>query len=815
MLNDLRYTFRMLLKSPGFTVVAVLSLALGIGAGTAIFSLVNAILLRSLPVPNPQELRLIHWSGDDVRISYQGSGGGDLSHHFAGESVSFPVFKSLRDQCAEQADVFGFCYLRLTARARGEAISAQGLMVSGNFFSGLDVHPLIGRLLGIDDERADALPSVVISFPWWEHQFDRDLDVLGKTVRLNGLNFTVVGVLPGELPRLLPGVETDFYVPTSAKPQLMPDDSNALPNSWIMPLMARLKPGVNDAQFQAVLNVAFAHDARDVMKNPAASLTDGRAGPDGGARSATRVPLMMLLGLVGVVVLVACANLAGLSLARGAARQHEFAVRSAIGAGRWRLVRQSLTESVLISACGGGVGVLLAFWGKTALFRMLAGSAVEELQYDTSFDLTVLGFALIMAVFTTLLSGILPALQAARVNPLAGLKERAAHIAPRLGVGRVLIAGQIALSLLLVVAAGLYARTLINLVQINPGFDTQNILLFRLNPFDEGYSAPRTALFMDRATQSLASLPGVKSVALTEMPLLGGGLRSFGFQIPGYAAEDVNIAIVSDGLFNTLGIPMLLGRDLRPSDTEIAQRVIVVNQAFVTKYFPGRDPIGLSVKETGTGADWQIVGVCGDAQYVNLKSAAQPTVHFSYRQRPLRWGAVFAVRTTLPSLAAVPGVSRAVAAIDPNVPLTEIQTQDQVRDASIEEEHFFAALCGSLAMLALVLSCIGLFGLMAYNVTRRTSEIGIRMALGASRWQIAAPVLREALVLAGMGTVIGIPFTFASTWLIRSTLFGVGPADATTFCGAAMLFLLVAVMAAWIPARRAGNVDPMVALRCE
>lgn len=443
MLNDIRFGLRMLRKNPGFTAVAVLSLALGIGANTAIFSLVNAILLRSLPVPNPQELRVIQWSGYEPKTGwFTGSIrniGGDTGKKLGwlqvgtsagarviADAFTYPQYRALREQCAAQADIFGYVDLYgVTVRTRSDPLTAQGMMVSGNFFAGLGIRAVHGRLFTAEDNQAGAAPVVAITFGWWEKQFSLDPGVLGKTVTLNGNSYTVVGVLPREFSGVGLSAVNEFYVPMSAQPQLMSGWSQTAPDHWWVKLMARMKPGVNDARFQAALDVAFAAQAASVMKAPRIELTAGRAGP-AYDRDYYRKPLLILLAVVGTVLLVACANLAGLSLARGAARQHELAVRAALGAGRWGLIRQSLTENLVLAFFGGTLGVLLAIWGKTAVSRLLAGSP-DGLRYDLSLDLTVLGFTLITSVVTALLSGLLPALRAGRVDPLGGLKGRPAH----------------------------------------------------------------------------------------------------------------------------------------------------------------------------------------------------------------------------------------------------------------------------------------------------------------------------------------------------------------------------------------------------
>jgi predicted permease len=802
--------------------VAVLSLALGIGAGTAIFSLVNAILLRSLPVPNPHELRVVRWSGTDPKIgNFQGSQQGDMAKNMTADSVSYPVFRGLREQCAAQAEVFGFATLweqTITARARREAFPSQGLMVSDNFFSGLGVRPLLGRPLGPQDDGAGAEPVTVIAYGWWEKEFDLDPAVLGQLVILNGHSFTIVGVLPREFPGVDPSGRAEFYVPMSAQPQLMSSWPVASPDHWWVRLMARKKPGVNDAQLQAAIDVAFAHEAEAIMKQPKILMTDGRGGFSYD-RDYYRTPLLLLLGIVGVVILVACVNLAGLSLARGAARQHELAVRAAIGAGRWPLARQSLVESVLISLLSGALGIAVALWGKTAVSRLLAGSP-DGLHYDTSLDLTVLGFTLLAALATAVLSGLLPAIRAGRVDPLGGLKERAAPGAPRLRAGRVLVAAQVALSMLLLTGAGLYVRTLVNLVRINPGFATENLLLFKLLPRTAGYRGPKTAQFYDEVQRAMTAIPGMRSVTLMQNALLAGGMSggSF-FTLPGHSFESefepqAHRLTVSETFFATMGIPVLLGRELREADREGAPKVVVVNETFARKYFPAENPLGQTLKVKGDPSDWQVVGVCRDTKYTSIKKGVPPTVYFSFRQDAIGF-ACFAVRTALPPMSVVPAACKAIAAIDLNVPLADVTTQMQVRDKGISQERLFAFLCSALALLAVLLSCIGLYGLMAYNVARRTREIGVRIALGATRRNVAWPILREALVLGAVGVAVGGPIALALTQLIKSQFYGVGPTDPVTLMGAGILLVVVTIISAWLPARRAARIDPMVALRCE
>lgn len=804
--QDIRHSARQLRKSPGFTAVAVLTLGLGIGAGTAIFSLVNGILLGSLPVPSPQDLRVITWSGADFKASYDGQMEDEGLGRRRGNAFSLAVFRAFREQAAAVGDIFACAPLNgVPARARQEAVTANGLMVSDNFFAVLGVRPRLGRLLDAGDLRPGAAPAVILSYRWWERQFGLDANALGQSVTIAGTTFTVAGVLARDFSGVNPGSETDFYV-------LLPGGS---PHRWSLPLMARLKPGASDAQLGAALNGVLLRESTAVMKQPVVALAPGRAGWDPN-RLRYQGQLVLLLGAVGVVLLVACANLAGLSLARGAARHHEFAVRAALGANRGRLLRQSLTENLVVALLGGGLGSLLALWGKNVLARLLAGSP-EGLHYELGLDLKVLGFAVAISLVTALLSGMLPALRAAGVNPATDLKTRGPAGPNRPRAGRFLVAAQVTLSLLLLVGAGLYVRTLANLVGINPGFPTGNLLLFQLNPGDAGYPEAQTAAYFDRVQHSLAAIPGVKEVALVQFPLLGGSAWNSSFTLPANPTVDgserqASMLRVGEHFFRTLGIPLLLGREFRPSDGAGSAKVVVVNEAFARKHFPDGNALGQLLKRNAN--DWQIVGVCRDAKYADIKAPAPPTVYLPFRQDP-QGSAFFAVRTTLPALTIATAARQVVALADAAIPLTGLGTQEQIRDRTITQERLFAQLCGWLAIFAVLLSCIGLYGLLAFDVTRRAGEIGIRMALGATGGRVARQVVREALGLIAIGVAVGVPLTLASTRLIQSHLFGVAPSDPLTFSGAALLLLLVALIAAGIPARRATRINPIVALRSE
>jgi len=839
LIQDIRYAFRTLLKNPVFTAIAVISLALGIGANTAIFSLVNGILLRSLPVSNPQELRVMQWSGADPALGVHGrllpvgvdtrkgsdsmKAGPWAGQRHISNAFSYPLYKDLREQCAAQADIFGYDDLIVTARTQGEPFIARGMIVTGNFFTGLGVRPVIGRLFTAEDERPDAAPVVAITYAFWQKQFNLDPGVLGRPVTLNGNSHTIVGVLPREFIGVTPGSdETEFYVSFSPQSSIFSSYFQTQTDYWWIKLMARMKPGMKDTRLQAALDVTFAAQAGSFMKEPKIELSDGRAGA-AYTSEGYRKTLLILLGTVGIMLLVACANIAGLSLSRGAVRRHELAVRAALGAGRVRLLRQSLTESLMLALLGGMLGIVLAVWGRNIVSRLLAGSP-DGLYYDLSLDLRVLGFTLAMAVVAALLSGLLPAFRASRVDPVDGLKDRAALGTSRLRAGRLLVTAQVALTMLLLVGGGLYIRTLVNLVKIDPGFTVENVLLFNLNTDSAGLSDTAMNQLYKQAQESLSTIPGVRSATLIDTKLLDGRLPGGAFftlpahpELTKYMQPQADHLTVSETFFTTLDVPILLGRGFTTTDVEDSTQVVVVNETFVKKYFSKEYPIGQVLRSDMFGkqsADWNIVGVCRDAKYTGIKTDVSPTVYFSYRQVPAI-ASYFALRTSVPPLSLVSAVRKAMAALNPNIPLSDITTQKAVRDKDISQEIMFACLCGALAVLTVLLSCIGLYGLMAYNVARRTSEIGIRMALGATPSNIARSILREAFILAVTGLTIGVPVALALTRFIKSQLYGLSPSDPVTMIGACVLLIAVSLLSAWIPAHRALRISPMEALRCE
>ncbi|MHC4147288.1 MAG: FtsX-like permease family protein [Planctomycetota bacterium] len=581
-------------------------------------------------------------------------------------------------------------------------------------------------------------------------------------------------------------------------------------------MMGRLAPGANEAQVQTSLELLFSHvvnRSETKIDRPGILLQKGRSGVVTG-RQRTAGLLWFVMPGVGLVLLIACTNLAGLLLARGAARQHEMAVRAAMGAGRWRLIRQSLTESMILSLAGVCFGLVFSVWIRAALTGYIIGPSSNQ-HFNLRIDMNVLMFALAAGVVTTLLSGIFPALRAGNTDPSEGLKDSGSRGAPRLRLGKVLVTTQVGLSVILVVLGGLLCRTLINFYRTDPGFDIENLLLVPITPHESLSPPDDSKVFFNAMRQKIAGIPGVRSVAFTNETLLSGWIWKAGISIPGRSdtkPRDSHALIVSDGYFATMGINLLNGRDFRPTDTLNSGRVAIVNEEFVRLFFPNENPLLQLIMVEHK--QHQIVGVCSNHNCQHLRYDISPTLYMPYAQNK-KFSMNCMIRSVLPPISLIPSVRKALADIDRNLPIEGITTQKLLLKKTLRFERLLASLSGSLAFLGLALSCIGLYGIMAYNVARRTGEMGIRKALGARPWDVAWPILREALMLAAIGIAIGLPVALALVRLIRAIFYGIEPHDPLTMIGATVLMVTVAALAAWIPARRAAKVDPMEALRYE
>ncbi|PYV03731.1 MAG: hypothetical protein DMG26_08875 [Acidobacteria bacterium] len=828
--QDLRYGLRMLARSPGFAFVVVLSLALGIGANTAIFGLIDAALLKMLPVKDPEQLVHFTW------VSADGSE----------DSFSFPTFKQLRDRNQVFAGVVAFRELPdVDFEVDGAAGLAKGQVVSGNYYSVLGVNAMLGRTITPEDDRvAGAGPVAVISYDYWVKRFNRDPRAVGKKITVNGSPFTVLGVTPPEFFGLQPGERIDVSMPLSMVTQVWPDWAAAgTPYSvlsapfrnWLH-LMARLKPGVSEDRALANVQPIFRQAAREAAEGLAGlpwlrqgflqmkvQLEPGNRGL-AALRQQFSKPLLVLMTVVGLLLLIACANVASLLLARASARQREIALRMALGAGRRRLVRQLMTESVLLALCGGALGLLFAFWGSSGLLALMSNSPTP-VALNVQPDARVLAFTALVSLSTAVLFGLAPAWRATRLDLTPALKEGARSLgsARSSNLGKALVVSQVALSLVLLIGATLLVRSLQKLRDFYPGFDKQNVVLLSVNPSLVGYGGSRlTRLYQDLLDQ-IKAVPGVRAISFS---LHSPMSQHFSFTVPtvqGYTPRPgentpVSVNIIGPEYFKTLRTPVLLGREFTEADREGAPKVAVINEAMARYFFGDSNPLGRRFSIPGYKGDaspLEIVGVVQDAKFHSLREPSPPAIYVPFFQAPESGEMTFEVRTITNPASVAAAARRVIQQADSRLPVFEVKTLTQQVDESLVQELLVASLSSLFGALALLLASIGLYGLMAYAVSRRTSEIGIRMALGAERSDVRQMVLGEAtrLVLTGIG--IGLPLALAGARFLSSMLFALSPADPLTISAATLILLAVAAVASFVPARRASLVDPMVALRCE
>jgi len=840
--GDLRYALRMLAKSPGFTAIAIGSLALGIGANTVIFTAAQHMLLDKLKVLHPDELRLFAWSEppDGVVHEMWGNfddlpGGGEASTSF-----SWPVYRQLRRENRSLADIFAFKnFGRMTVNIDGQAEPADSEMVSGNYYSTLGLRPALGRLIDeADDGAPGSGPVVVISDAFWSKRFDRSPAVIGKKILVNAKPMTIVGVNPPGFTGAYSAQQSpDIFLPFSMQSIVAPtnfhvDDSTSLfesRNMWWVLVMGRLKPGVAAGTAAAALNTQFSAEVRATMEVkkdnqiPQLRLEAGSRGQNPNADDLAR-PIYVLMGLSGFVLLLACANLANLLLARAGARQREMSVRLALGAGRARIVRQMMTESLLISALGGVAGVFLAWAVRNSIPRLLSDSWNPP-AFAARLSWPILAFAAGISLLTGLIFGLMPAWQATRVAVSSELKDASQTITHRRHglAGKAIVIVQVALSVLLVVGAGLFVKSLMRLGETPVGFRTHNLLLFAVELPETRYPATASVPPLQQIEDKLRALPGVDSVTLTHNALIAGNASNSTIVPEGQQRKPSGqnpsplTNEVGRDFFSTFHIPILAGRSFNSGDTATSPRVAVVSEIFAKQIYPGVDPIGHTFQAGWNHPYvWRIVGICADAKYYRVNQHLQPTYYTLYEQSPDGLNnATFAVATRLPTTTLLPSLRSAVASVDRNLPVLDIRTQDEQIAANLQHERIFASLTGGFGVLALVLASIGIYGIMAYSVSRRINEIGIRMALGAQPGRVLRMVLGEASWLVVIGVIGGVAAALALTRIIASLLYGLKAWDPATFLLSAGLLILVAIAASWIPARRAARVDPMRALRHE
>ncbi len=840
--QDVRYSFRILRKSWGFTSIATISLALAIGANTTIFSVMKRVLLDRLDVPHAEQLRLLHWHGDKhTAVSNMWGMSDNGPEGMGAASFSYPAFEQLRSANLVLEDLFAFKDVgRMNATIAGNAQILQGELVSGNFFDQLQVQPQFGRPVLAADDRIGAPIVALISTELWQRAFGASPMVVGRTIKVNMVPVTIVGVTP----QWFTGAKSvqsspDIFLPLSSQPLVEPRGKNgsllgaSSPQVWWLNIMGRAKPGIADDAAQAALDTSLSAAVRSTL-HPAANTTIPRLDLLDGSRGLFlskqlfAKPLAVLMAVVGLVLLLACSNIASLLFARSMARQREVALRLALGAGRARVLRGVLTESLLLSALGGALGVALAFAGCRTLPTLLA-NPWERSQVKMPLDWTVLAFTASITLLSGLLFGTVPAWIATRSDGGACLKATGpGSTRRRKGLsGKIIVTFQVTLSTLLVAGALLFVETLFRLAQVNPGFRTDHLVLFAIQQPESRYPSPKEMQLHHQIEEHLRALPGVQNVTLSEVAYISDSMENTNFLPEGEIqnSEKNQSAwnnAVGSGFFHTMGIPMLAGRDFNEHDTASAPKVGILSESLARKAFPGQNPIGKRFLAHFNSGDHtpgdliEVVGVCGDTRYWSLKQDPIGMFYQPYPQTPnLDFGATYEVRTSLSPASIAPSLRAAVQSIDPDLPLQEIRTQQEQIDASMQQERIIAALTASFGVLALVLASVGVYGVMAYSVAQRTSEIGIRMALGALPREVLAMVLREATWIALVGITCGIGASLLSTRLVTSLLYGLHPNDPVILATSAMLLALVGLVASWAPARRAAGVEPMQALRHE
>ncbi|HET8891549.1 MAG TPA: ABC transporter permease [Candidatus Angelobacter sp.] len=852
-LQDCRYGWRMLRKSPAFTIIAVVTLALGIGANTAIFSLIDAVAFRSLPIPDPQGLIIFQWQAHHRPETNEYRGGGDCRSNLAkgnGCSLPLPFFKDAHAQTGIFSHLAAYSPAQLLdLGGNGTAQVVRGDFVSGDFFPTLGIHSHVGRLLTEADDAPEAPAVAVLNYEFWQKAFGGSLSAVGKAVRLNGVSFTIIGVTEPGFDRLTLANRYDIWVPMAARAVLVPDWSakDEQLDHWSLIIIGRVKPGVPVTQAQEAVSLLFRnevlHGAKPIFKaehEPAIRLA-AAAPLFAETQKGALQPFYVMMMCVGLVLLIACANVSGLLLARSAARQREIAVRLALGAKRGRLIRQLLTESLMLSIMGGALGLLLAVWGARLLMVLVSAGSFDPPGFGPRLDWRVLAFTSGVALITGIVFGLAPALRGSDIGLTSSLKSGEGGLdggprsrSRRFSLGGMLVSVQMALAIVVLVTAGLLVKTLANLRHLNPGFDTQNVLLFSVDPRMAGYKGPQIDNLYRDLQEKLSSIPGVTSVTYSWMPLLSGALSSTSFHRPGTPPDskdqvDSDELPVGPNFFKTLGIPLHSGRDFTSADFAtaaansgdkpgLAPTPVIVNQAFVRSYFPDSDPLGARFGDSAPTAPgepktpgFQIVGVAGDAKYNSMRREVQPTFYDPSTGN----NAVFELRTAANSMLIVPAVRNIVRHESEDLALSEISTQTEAIDRQLSSERITAQLSAFFGLLALVLACLGLYGLLSYEVTRRTREIGIRMAVGAQSHNVIGLVLIKAIALIVSGATVGIGVALGVTRFLASFLYGVKAGDPLTLVAVTGLLAVVALAACYIPARRATKVDPLVALHYE
>jgi Acidobacterial duplicated orphan permease len=842
--SDLRYGVRILRKSPGFAAIATTSLALAIGANTSIYSVAKQVLYGRLNVPNPGELQLLQWVGDKnstARIIWGSAenreGGGEISPSF-----SYPVYRELRAHNRVMEDLFAFKSDWMNATVSGSAQRLRVEMVSGNYYTQLGIHPQYGRTIQETDDDAEGVRRVaVISDALWQRAFDRSPSAVGQTIKLNDAETVIVGINP-------PGftgtgnalTSPDVFVPLSMQPLLHPAPTRTIstessgadlrnnPDFWWVGVMGREKRGVESRVAQAALDVQFSAAVRGslVVKQdesvPHLELVSGARGLHD-ADWMFKKPVNLLMALVGLVLVLACANIANLLLARCAQRQREMSVRLALGAGRRRILKQLLVESLLLSAIGGAGGLALGYLGRNTIPQLLSHGFQRD-KLSISFDWQVFIFAAAVTVGTGILFGLAPAWMSARAEVSGSLKENSQTVTRRrsgMG-GKGIVVFQIALSTLLVVGAGLFLRTLLTLNAVDVGFNPDNLLLFEINLPSARYPAGKSVQMLSRLEQNFAEAPGVERVASALSPYIASSMSSVRFLPEGEASTQQKqqveyFNLVGTNFFQTLEIPMIAGRAFGSEDTATSEKVGIINESLARKRFPNVNPIGKRFRVPNLLKNdlVRIVGICSDTHYERLQGNPPPQFILPFVQQNEMNGMTFIVRSRLAPGVLAHTLRQIVQQADRDLPVIDIRTQREQINESIQMQRTIAALTCAFGFLALALACVGIYGVMAFSVAQRRNEIGIRLALGAQPGQVCGMVLGESAFLAATGIVVGVAAALCLTRLVKSMLYGIQPWDPTTLTGGVLTLLIVALAASWAPARRAARVQPMETLRHE
>jgi len=839
-IQDVRYGLRQLRRSPGFAAVATLLLALGIGANTAIFSLIDNLLLRQLPIEHPEQLVIL--SDPASRGVGIGTSSGERRLY------SYPEFVHLRDHNQVFSGMFASesNESRLNVSVNGATDANEQIrsrLVTGGYFPVLGVHTLLGRVFTVDEDKAPgASPVAVISYNYWKRRFALDPSVIGKTLRVQSTIFTIIGVTPQGFFGETVGSAPDVWFPMTMQSQVMPgrewlvQPKSVMEKVMWLHVFGRLKPGVTEQQAQAGVNVTF----QQMLSSEAGSkMTEAQrhdyldqkikiSGGSKGAsdlRSSYQESLLVLMTLVGLVLFIACANVANLLLGRATARQKEIGVRLALGAGRTRLVRQLLTESLLLALIGGALGVLLAQWGDDMLLRLVAGGQ-NAIPLDLHPDARILGFTLAVSLLTGILFGLAPALLATRIDLAPMLKGAARGTTAgrlRLGLGKTLVVAQVAMSLLMLIGASLFVRTLRRLMSVDLGYNPDKLLQVRVDAIPSGYKGIALVQLHHRILERLQAVPGVRAVTLSGNGLISHTDSDDPISIQGFTPKsgqdmDARFDQVGPDYFKTVGIPILMGRDVSPNDSASAPRVGLINQTMARYYFANENPIGKQITDEypDNRASFEVVGVVADAKYHNLREKTPRRFYVPAFNPIIPVERVYFDVRTFANPASMSGTIRhEILSVDKTLTLTDINTIDELVDDSLIRDRLIATLSSVFGALALLLAFIGLYGVMSYAVARRTHEIGVRMALGAQHGNVIWLVLHEALAMVAIGIAIGLPAALGATRLVSSRLFGLSPNDPLTVAASALVLAAVAVLASFIPARRATKVDPMVALRYE